>query len=94
LADFINPFSDWRIEQSVRGTLSELTEDEKSFLRHYIVDGQNTKYAQISDGVAKGLQAKNVVFRASNVSVPGGSFPFNLQPVARRILTKRRQLLD
>jgi hypothetical protein len=40
-----------------------------------------------------GLVAKGVVYRASQVSVPGQpgmQFPFNLQPYARKLLTKNR----
>jgi hypothetical protein len=86
---------DWRIYRHQLATLSELTDDEKEFLRPFIYAKQNTVHSEISDGVANGLQAKKIVYRSSNMSVPGSiHFPYNLQPYARKILTKRPELLD
>lgn len=79
-------WKEWEFNRSARATLRELTAAEKEFLRPYIVDGQNTKYVSIYDGVANGLQAKGIIYRASQLSVPGTPgvlFPWNLQPYAR-----------
>ena len=96
-APFIsNRWRTWRLHRDAHNTLSELTNAEKVFLRKFIVDGENTQYASIYDGVANGLVGKGLVYRASEVSVPGSlmKFPFNLQPYARKILSNNRHLID
>ena len=69
-------------------------EAEKLFLRPFTINLQNTLYTNISDGVARELEAKSLIYRASSVSNFNQTFPFNLEPVARRILTPRPKLLD
>lgn len=86
-----------RIHANIRQTLSELTGEEKEFLRGYILGGENTIYASIYDGIPNGLQAKDIVYRASSLSVPGApghKFPYNLQPYVRQILRRSPELLD
>ena len=76
--------------------MAALTADEKQMLRPYIFAGENTVYESIYDGVANGLVAKRILYRASNLSVPGTPgvlFPFNLQPQARIELTKHPDFL-
>lgn len=82
-----------KLNKTALQALRELTEDEKDFLRPFM-QGENTRYARVSDGVAQGLVAKTLVYRASNLSVPGGGFPFNLQPYARRLLNDHPELLE
>jgi len=85
----------WRLNRRTYRTLIELTEEEKAFLRPFIYDGENTRYASIYDGITKGLELKQLTYRASNIGVPGGfEFPYNLQPIARRLLNAQPQLLD
>jgi hypothetical protein len=72
-------------------TLGTLTFDEKQFLRPFIINGENTVNAPISDGVSGGLVAKRIVYRSSNVFY-GFNAPFNLQPMARRLLTEKPRL--
>ena len=87
----------WQVDRNARLTLQACTAAEKEILRQYIGDGENTVFQSIYDGVANGLEAKGIVYRASNVSVPGQPgfmFPYNLQPYARKILDKERWLLD
>jgi hypothetical protein len=72
--------------------LRELTTEEKVLLRPYIADGENSRIAGLGDGVTGGLAAKGILFRATNVA-PWGDFPYNLQPWARRYLTKHPELL-
>ena len=77
--------------------LRSLTEDEKAFLRPYIVDGENTRYASIYDGVPNGLQAKNIIYRASQITVPGRpgmQLAFNLRSYCRKALNRHRHWLD
>jgi hypothetical protein len=88
-------WEDWRLSRKGLKTLRELTNDEKNFLRPFIVDGNNTQYVELSDGIATGLAGKRLIYRASQVSVPGSmEFAYNLQPFARRLLTRHRHLLD
>jgi hypothetical protein len=86
-----------RFDRNVRATLKQLTREEKELLRPLIINGENTVYRPISDGVAAGLAAKHILYRASILSVPGSPrmpFPFNLQPYARKALSEDQTLLD
>jgi hypothetical protein len=40
------------------------------------------------------LSCEGIAHRASTLSIPGGQFPFNLQPYARALLQKHPTLLD
>jgi hypothetical protein len=93
-APLLDMLDTWRLHRSGLKTLRDLTDDEKRFLRPYIHSGENTQYAQYSDGVVRGLDHKGVIYRASNVSMPGGGFPFNLQPYMRRLLKEHSYLID
>jgi Super-infection exclusion protein B len=58
------PYENWLFEQRGVKLMRELTEEEKAFLRPYIVNGQNSRVAPVGDGVAQGLAAgavRNVV---------------------------------
>jgi hypothetical protein len=87
----------WQFQRNARAMLEELTEEEKEFLRPYILAGENTQHASIYDGIANGLEARRIVYRASQMSVagtPGLLFPWNLQPYARTMLSEEPYLLD
>jgi hypothetical protein len=89
--------NEWRLRRRLRSTLTDLTKAEKEFLRPYILQNENTRHQSIYDGVANGLEAKGIIYRASNFSVPGTPgipFPWNLQPGARTVLNKKRHLLE
>ena len=75
-------------------TLTELTQDEKHFLMPYIFGGVNTQYADLNDGISQGLVAKRILFRSSRLVNILEGIPYNMQPVARRILSKHPELLD
>jgi len=80
-----NWIREWRFKKGLQRKLLELTQAEKEFLRPFILQGDNTRYVSIYDGVANGLQGKGIVYRASNLSVPGTPgilFPWNLQSYA------------
>jgi hypothetical protein len=85
-----------RFSKDIRRQLESLTYEEKQFLRPYIYGGENTNYAQYSDGIANGLAAKKIIYRASQMSIPGTmmAFPYNLQAYARQELSKHPHLLD
>ncbi len=90
------PIRKRKFSKEIRQQLEALTYEEKLFLRPYILGGDNSVLASYSDGIANGLVAKRILYRASNVSVPGTmmAFPFNLQNYARKELTKHPDLLD
>jgi hypothetical protein len=71
-----------------------LTNDEKMFLRPFIIDGANTRNADVTSGIAGGLVAKHIIYRSSNVGHVFGGFAYNLQPLARKLLGKNPDLLD
>jgi hypothetical protein len=88
-----NHFEDWAGRRRLLQTLRMLTVDEKQFLRPFILDGENTVLAPLSDGVAGGLVAKTLIYRSSNL-IEHFTAPFNLQPVARKLLTENPYLLN
>lgn len=88
-----NRLDDRRLRQLTLDTLNMLTEEEKKFLRNFMVGGQNTVFAPITDGVTGGLVAKTIIYRSSNV-IQRFSAPYNLQPVARKLLSERPALLN
>jgi hypothetical protein len=89
----LSPWYEWRFSRKIYKTLSELTFDEKAFLVPFIRAGENTQYAELYDGVPKGLEAKKILYRSSNLSAPGGAFPYNMQSYARKILNENPELL-
>lgn len=87
----------YQLRQHMRVSLSMLTRDEKNFLRPYIVDDENSQYASVWDGVPNGLTSKGILYHGSMLTIPGQpamKMPFNLQPLARKLLTKNRRYLD
>jgi hypothetical protein len=92
----LRPIHQRNFTRNIRETLATLTYDEKMFLRPYIHDGENSNVASYTNGVANGLVAKQILYRASNASIPGTmlGFPFNMQPYARKELMKHPELLD
>jgi hypothetical protein len=92
-----NPWINWRYRSAILSHLRALTAQEKQFLRPYIINGETSRYASVTDGVANSLKAKGVVYRASNITVPGQpgmQLPYNLQPCPRKVLNRKRWLLD
>jgi Super-infection exclusion protein B len=89
----LRPWRDRQFNRSVYKQLRELTEPEKVFLRSFIFGQANTVSAAINDGVAGGLAAKKIIYRSSNFSY-GLEWPYNLQPVPRKLLNAHPELLD
>jgi hypothetical protein len=77
-----------------RQSLNDLTTDEKEFLNQYIAGQQASVSAPIYHGVASALCIKKIIVRTSNLSNHHESFPYALQPWARRALTKNPGLLE
>jgi hypothetical protein len=72
-------------------TMRDLSLEEKIALKPYISNDDATRSFIIGDGIANGLTAKKILYRASNVGTYGNRFAFNLQPWARRYLRRRKK---
>jgi hypothetical protein len=81
-------------EQRRLESLAALTPEERAYLLPYVVEEKNTLYFGLDDGVAGGLQAKGIIYRAANVSTTRAAFAFNIQPWAREHLMQNLQLLE
>ena len=91
-----SPFVNWSKERNlyrnVISNINSMTEEEKSYIRAFVDDGRNTIHVPISDGIMGGLHAKGLVFRPTSVG-NSSSWPYNLQPIVRKILEKDPGLL-
>lgn len=79
--------------KAMQQQLHNLTDEEKGYLFQYILDGKNTIYVDIDDGVAGGLSAKSIVYRSSNLFNVLDGIPYNLQTWAREYLDRHQELL-
>ena len=79
-------------QETLVKTFASLTPAEKDVLRPYILANENSCLFNISDGVAGGLAAKQILYRASNLGYMG-NFPYNLQTWAREYLEQHPELL-
>jgi hypothetical protein len=85
-------FDGVRLRRIRRKWLTTLTPDEKTILVPYIRDQEASVTYGLNDGVVRGLERKDVLYRASSVSY-GLGFPFNMHPWAREMLSKEPELL-
>lgn len=74
--------------------LHRLTADEKAYISPYITGGLTTQNFLITDGIACGLCARNILHRPSSVGSMLGGFAHNLQPWAREYLEEHPELLQ
>lgn len=86
-------FEKRRLQKMRESQLHELTTDELCFLATYILEDTATRYVPIDNGVACGLAAKNIIFRASSVG-EYHRIPFNIQPWARLYLKSHLELIE
>jgi hypothetical protein len=89
----MRPWRDRQFNRGVHKTLRELTQAEKDFLREFIHGQANTVSAPVNDGVAGGLAAKHIIYRSSNIAYRM-EWPYNLQPIPRKLLNAHTELLD
>ena len=89
-----NSLNNRRLQQLMLETLRMLTEDEKNFIRPFIINGENTRNAPIDSGIAGGLLAKGIIYRSSNIGHVFAGFSYNLQPISRKLLSENLDLLD
>lgn len=66
--------------------LHKLTPDEKAYLAPYILENENTRNFLIEDGVAGGLVAKGILYRASSVGNMLDGWAHNMHAWAREYL--------
>lgn len=83
----------WRTVAVGRRLLEDLTPVEKGYLRLYIDQNTTTQTFRIGDGVAQMLEAKDIIYRASQVGKVLDEFDFNIQPWAYRVLKANPRLL-
>ncbi|MER9506018.1 super-infection exclusion protein B [Mesorhizobium sp. M0579] len=92
---FIKPWvTQWLYIREHRKSLQVLTEDEKIILRSFIVDGAASVSANMNSGPINLLVNKDVVVRASDLSLRYTVFSYLLQPWAREYLENNRNLLN
>jgi hypothetical protein len=87
-------YKTYKVTKRRTRSLEELTPDEKGYLAPYVLDHVNTQLFQIEDGIAAGLAAKNIIYRPSNIFDMVEGFSYNIQPWAKKRLTKRPHLLE
>jgi hypothetical protein len=88
------PLRAWQLGQNHRSLLRELTPDERAYLVRYITEHKNTQYFRIDDGIAQGLVAKQIIYQSASVGYMEDGWAYNLQPWARRLLSKEPSLLN
>ncbi len=86
-------FTQLIILKRVKKRLRNLTNDEKDALRHYIEENKRTHQFRMSDGIAGGLLAKQIIYRSSNLGSIGDYFPYNIHDYAFEYLKKYKHLL-
>jgi len=75
--------------------LHNLTLKERQALRRYVTGNTQTATFHIGDGVAKGLEVKGILYRATSVSKgPVPEFDFNIQPWAYDYIVQDPDLLE
>ena len=82
--------------KAVKHHLANLSGDEKKALRHYFDRDVSNVHFSMAGGVAAGLQGKGILSRSSNMGVPGSgdSFPYLIQPVAKKAILDNPSCLD
>lgn len=73
--------------------LRNLTDDEKAVLRPYMDQNVRTQHLSFSDGVANGLEAKKILYRASSLGSHMAHFAYNIQDGAFEILKRHPEFL-
>lgn len=88
------PFRAYLKMRRLHASLKNLTAEERGYLLPFIAEGRNTINADMADGVAGGLHAKGIIYRANPVFDFVEGVPYNLQPWARDYLSKHPELLS
>lgn len=72
--------------------LHYLSNQEKEVLKRYIKTGNTTVSLNDASGVVRGLAAKTIIFRATNLG-HGFNFDYNIQPWAWKYLNENPHIL-
>ena len=73
--------------------LHELTPEERRVLAGYVGADTRTQYFQLEDGVIQGLAAEKIITRVASMGNIFTGFAYNIQPWARKYLTKHPELV-
>lgn len=76
------------------GYLNNLTHTECSYLKPYILGGETVQAFELGDGIAGGLEAKGIIYCASNIGSAQSGFQYQIQPWARDYLRANPHLLE
>ena len=74
--------------------LNDLTKEEKEILNKYIEGNTKTQYLYYTNGVVRGLELQLIIFKATQISVGGTKFPYNIQPWAWEYLNQNKHLVE
>jgi hypothetical protein len=85
--------SQWIIINRVKKRLRNLTKDEKEALRPFIEENKRTQQFSLSDGIAGGLEAKEILYRSSTLGSFRDEFPYNIQDHAFEYLSTHKYLV-
>lgn len=77
-----------------KADLVNLTPNEKAYLAPYIFGEETTQYFLMEDGIKGSLEARNILYRASNMGDMVNGWAYNIQPWARDHLRNNPHLLE
>ncbi|WP_281212778.1 super-infection exclusion protein B [Shewanella insulae] len=80
--------------ESRKADLVNLTPDEKAYLAPYVLGQETTQYFLMEDGIKGSLEAKGILYRASNMGDMVTGWAYNIQPWAREHLQNNPNLLE
>lgn len=81
----------FRYRRKLKWFLQRLTEDEKKYLRPFILEGETTVGCSLDDGVAVELCGKQILYHAQMGT--RDAFAHMMQPKVREYLLKHQDLL-
>ena len=87
-------YRDWKVRTARIEALKKLTDCEKKILRYYIENHTKTNHLSITDGAVSGLEAQQIIARATTLSLDGPFFDFNIQPWAWQYINEHPELLE
>lgn len=87
-----NSIGEFQQKKAAIKRLRDLTEEEKSVLRPYIIEGRRTRNLSPMSGVVAELEHNNILYRSRNIGTIA-SLPYNIQPWAYDYLRAHQQWL-
>jgi len=77
---FLKKWQNRQFEKNATKILTKLSQQEKIYLAKYLKNNASSLKFRMSNGVINGLEAKSILYRASQIASSGDIFPFNVQP--------------